>query len=118
MPEFTVAVEVLHIRFHNIGCLHVLTGLKCTFNHPTGFQVTKLYPVEGLALAGFHEFVFDNGAGISVQHYFQPALELIGTVIRHSTLFLVCYCKMQLVIIMKDYFDIKRNQAIKDANGQ
>jgi hypothetical protein len=83
VPHVTVGVEVLHLQVHHVGAFQRLAGLEGALPDPTGHQVAKLDPVEGLTLARLDQLVLDDGAGIAVQHHLQTAFEFVGRIVRH-----------------------------------
>jgi hypothetical protein len=55
----------------DIGPFDRVAGLEGLFPDAVGFQVAQFDPVEGLALAGFDEFVLEDDARITIEHDFQ-----------------------------------------------
>ena len=86
MPVLAIVVEILETQIHDIGCFDTLTGSECLLDHASGFQVAHLDPVECLPLAGFDEFVFDDGIWIAIKHDFQSTTEFVGIVGCHLDL--------------------------------
>jgi hypothetical protein len=83
MEELAVVVEVLHVAVNDIGPFERVAGLEGLFPDAVGLQVAQLDAVEGLALAGFDEFVLEDGAGVTLQHDFQARFEFVGRIGRH-----------------------------------
>jgi hypothetical protein len=83
VPELTVGIQVLHIGIHHVGAFQAVAGLEGALDHAAGLEVAQPDAIEGLALARLHELVFDNRAGVAVQHDLEPASEFIGAVRCH-----------------------------------
>src|SRR5665213_1202445 len=83
MIEIAIAVEILHVDVHHIGCLDAIAGFERAFDGAAGLEVSDPDAIEGLALAGLDHLVVHDCERIAVDQYSQSRLELIGRVAGH-----------------------------------
>src|SRR5210317_173012 len=84
MPELTIRVEVLHIGVHDIGGFDGFARLEGLVDRFSRLEVLDPDAIERLSLAGLHELIVDDDAGIVVNNDAQARSELAGAVICHD----------------------------------
>ncbi len=83
VPEVAVRVQVLHVELHDVRGFQAVARLERPLPNPTGDQIAKLDPIEGLALPRLHELVLEDRAGLALQKDLQSRAELVGRNSRH-----------------------------------
>jgi hypothetical protein len=84
VPALAIGVEKFHFRFDDVGAFERLTGFEGALPDSPRLEVAQLHAVERLPLAGLDELVFDDRAGIALQHHLQARTKFIGRIARHT----------------------------------
>ncbi len=86
VPEIAVAVEILHLRFLDVGAFDGVAGLHVALERAARLQVADAHAVERLALAGLDELVLDDHVRVAVEHDLEAGLEFVRAVGGHGVL--------------------------------
>jgi hypothetical protein len=78
VPELTVGVEVLHLRFLHVGRFGRVAGLEGALGHLAVLEIAHLDAVERLALARLDHLVFDDGVRVVFKNDLDARLEFIS----------------------------------------
>src|SRR5690606_5003731 len=76
-----------HFRIDDVRRGHALARLERPLDGAAGLQVADPHAIECLALAGLHELVLDDHAGIAVEDDLEAGTEFAGAVVRHGKSF-------------------------------
>src|SRR5690625_2345332 len=84
VPELAVGVQVLHVRFHDVGAFERLARLERLFGGAAVEQVANLDAGEGLALARLDEVGVDDVVGVAVDQDLDTGFDIVQSVTGHA----------------------------------